>query len=214
VSDDASETRVDPVRFCSLYLARFAQGSGFVTLITLLPTYTNVLDPSATTVLGVTVGAGVVIGMHATGYTLAQTVAVVPLAWVGDRYDERTVLLVVLGIGAGVHALFPLVGSSLSFIAARALQGVIVTGLGLMSLALVGQIATPDTRANYTGRLSDGHGRAPFVFAGGTAYGLVAVLVPFAPTMGAVVGGVAASFGIRELVRRPGSVIAPVLGAG
>jgi len=47
---------------------------------------------------------------------------VVPLAWAGDRFDKRTVLLGVLAIGAGVYALFPLVDSSASFILVRALQ--------------------------------------------------------------------------------------------
>jgi len=87
-----------------------------------LGTYINTLDPQATTVLGVSISAGLIIGMYTTGFTLAQTVAVVPLAWAGDRFDKRTVLLGVLAIGAGVYALFPLVDSSASFILVRALQ--------------------------------------------------------------------------------------------
>jgi len=109
-------------QFWALYLTRFAEGFGFITLITLLGTYINTLDPQATTVLGVSISAGLIIGMYTTGFTLAQTVAVVPLAWAGDRFDKRTVLLGVLAIGAGVYALFPLVDSSASFILVRALQ--------------------------------------------------------------------------------------------
>jgi MFS family permease len=139
-------------QFWALYLTRFAEGFGFITLITLLAAYINTLDPGATTVLGVTISAGFIIGMYTTGFTLAQTVAVVPLAWAGDRFDKRTVLLVALGVGAGVYALFPLVNSSLSFIGIRALQGVVVTGASLMSLSLVGQIATPGTRAEKIGK--------------------------------------------------------------
>jgi len=378
----------DPRQLYALYLSRFAEGFGFITLITLLPTYITTLDPQATTVLGVTVGAGLIIGMYTTGFTLAQTAAVVPLAWLGDRGDKRTVLLAVLALAVAVYALFPLVDSSASFIAIRALQGIAVTGGGLMGLSLVGQLAgsgsragrigranaarflasivgalsagalydaagfTPvfavivvlltvawgtlylvlepdDTRVGgfpfsdlavnrriltltgfraqyavavtlvrtwvpiyagvtaasgglgygalavsvtvvaekftnmlcqpFTGRLSDGHGRALFVFAGGGAYGLIAVAVPLAPAVGAAAGspvglplvgtvspaflplvglsgllgvvdafrepasmalfadegtgrGVASSFGIRELVWRPGSIAAPLLG--
>ncbi|MFC6753240.1 MFS transporter, partial [Halorubrum tibetense] len=139
-------------QFWALYLTRFAEGFGFITLITLLGPYINTLDPQATTVLGVTVSAGFIIGMYTTGFTLAQTAAVVPLAWAGDRFDKRTVLLVVLGVGAGVYALFPLVDSSASFIAIRALQGVVVTGAGLMTLSLVGQIADVGTRADKIGK--------------------------------------------------------------
>ena len=139
-------------QFWALYLTRFAEGFGFITLITLLPTYINTLDPQATTVLGVTISAGFIIGMYTTGFTLAQTVAVVPLAWAGDRYNKRTILLIVLGLGAGVYALFPLVDSSLSFIGIRALQGLVVTGASLMSLSLVGQVADMGTRADKIGK--------------------------------------------------------------
>ncbi len=375
-------------QFWSLYLTRFAEGFGFVTLLVLLPTYINTLDPQATTVLGVTVSAGLIIGMYTTGYTLAQTAAVIPLAWAGDRFDKRTVLLVVLALGAGVYALFPLVDSSGSFIAIRALQGLVVTGASLMTLSLVGQIADVGTRADkigkanaasfaasivgslsagvvydmvgfgpvftaitgmmvlawvvtwsfldddetriegfpfsdlavnrkiltitsfrvqysfavtmvrtwipiyagtsmlagglavgatavaitvtaekgtnmvgqlFTGRLSDGYGRSLFVFAGGGAYGLIALAIPFAPAIGGLLGadvtlpflgelppaylplvalsgllgvadsfrepasmalfadegtdegGIASSFGIRELVWRPGSVAGPLI---
>ncbi|AGB15502.1 arabinose efflux permease family protein [Halovivax ruber XH-70] len=376
-------------QFRALYLARFAEGFGFITLITLLPEYINVLDPSGVSIFGLTISAGLIVGLYTTGFTFAQTVAVVPLAWAGDRFDKRSVLLVVFGCGVFVYAAFPFVDSSASFIAVRALHGVIVTGAGLMTLSLVGQLAREETRAThigkanaasfaasiigglsagaiydavgfgpifaiivvtmlvawavtyryldpdetriegfpfsdlalnrriitlstfrfqyafavtlvrtwvpifagveaadgglaygglavavavtsekftnmvgqtFTGRLSDIHGRALFVFAGGAAYGLVALVVPFAPAIGSAVGlptalplvgdvspafvplvtlsallgvadsfrepasmalfadegtedgGVASSFGIRELVWRPGSVIAPLLG--
>jgi MFS family permease len=375
-------------QFWALYVTRFAEGFGFITLITLLGTYINTLDPQAATVLGITISSGFIIGMYTTGFTLAQTVAVVPLAWAGDRYDKRTVLLGVLAVGTGVYALFPLVDSSGSFILVRALQGLVVTGAGLMTLSLVGQIADIGTRADkigkanaasfaasiigslsaggiydavgfgpiftiiavlmgatwvitwlvlddddtriegfpfsdlavnrriltitsfraqyafavtmvrtwvpiyvstemaagglgvtgiaigvtvaaqkgtnmvgqlFTGRLSDAYGRSLFVFAGGGAYGVIAILIPFAPAWGAAVGadvalpilgdlppaylplvalsgllgvadsfrepasmalfadegtdegGVASSFGIRELVWRPGSVAGPLI---
>ncbi|WP_207890203.1 MFS transporter [Natrarchaeobius chitinivorans] len=379
----------DRRQFWALYFARFAEGFGFMTLVTLLPFYINVLQPTDTTILGVTISAGLIVGLYTSGFTLAQTVAVVPVAWSGDRFDKRTVLLVVLGIGVGVYALFPIVDSSGSFIGIRALQGIAVTGSGLMTLSLVGQIADVGTRANhigkanaanfaasivgglgagtlyeafgfgpiftiivcitlvawlstfgyletdetrvhgfpfaglalnrriltisafrfqyafsvtlvrtwipifagvaaaegglaygglavalatviekftnmccqpFTGRLSDSYGRALFVFAGGGAYGLIALAVPFTPAIGAALdlpaeivlfgqvspaflplvalsgllgvadsfrepasmalfadegtedGGVASSFGIRELIWRPGSVVAPLLG--
>lgn len=40
----------------------------------------------------------------------------------------------------------------------------------------------------YTGRLSDGFGRAAFVAGGGAAYGLVALAVPFTPVVGSALG--------------------------
>ncbi len=147
-----SDSGADATQFWILYLTRFAEGFGFITLLTLLPTYINVLDPQATTILGITISAGFVIGMYTTGFTLAQTLAVVPLAWAGDRFDKRTVLLCVLAVGAVVYALFPLVDSSGSFILVRALQGIAVTGAGLMTLSLVGELASVGTRADRIGK--------------------------------------------------------------
>ncbi|GAB6877805.1 tetracycline resistance MFS efflux pump [Halorubrum gandharaense] len=376
------------IQFWAIYLTRFAEGFGFITLVTLLPMYIEALDPQSTAIFGITISAGLIIGMYTAGYTLAKTVAVVPLAWAGDRFDKRTVLLWILAAGAGVYALFPMVDSSASFIGVRALQGVVVTGAGLMTLSLVGQIADVGTRADkigkanaasfaasivgslsagglydlygfgpiftiiavlmvaawlvtlgfldddetrvkgfpfsdlavnrriltmtsfrfnyafavemvrnwipiyagtamlsgglgvaglavavtvtaekatnmvgqlFTGRLSDAYGRSLFVFAGGGAYGLIAICIPFSPAIGTALGtdvslpflgdlppaylplvalsgllgvadsfrepasmalfadegtddgGVASSFGIRELVWRPGSVLGPLL---
>ncbi|WP_122091026.1 MFS transporter [Halalkalicoccus subterraneus] len=378
----------DSLQFLTLYGTRFAEGFGFITLITLLPSYINELDPTGTTVLGMTVSAGFIIGMYTSGFTLAQTATVIPLAWAGDRFDKRTVLLGVIATGAAVYALFPVVDSSASFIAIRALQGIVVTGTALMTLALVGQVAAVGTRADkigkanaasfaasilgslsagaiydtvgfgpiftlivalmvvtwiglyavldsdetrvegfpfsdlamnrriltvssfrvqyafavtmvrtwvpiyagtamasgglgvaafavaltvtaekatnmvgqlFTGRLSDGYGRALFVFVGGGAYGLIALAIPLAPAIGTALGtpaslplvgeippaylpllafsgllgvvdsfrepasmalfadegsnegGVASSFGIRELIWRPGSVAGPLI---
>ena len=383
-SDDPSgagtdESEADWRQFWALYLARFSAGFGLVTLVTLLPQFVNTLGAGGTTV-----------GLFYTGFTVAQTLAVVPLAWAGDRGDKRTVLLGCLALGVGTYAAFGFVSSTAGVIAVRALQGVVATGMGLMTLSLVGELAAPSTRANrigkanaarflasiggglsagwlydyfdgfqevftlttalflvtllavaavldrdettvpgfpfrdlavnrrivtltsfraqyavavtlvrswvplfagvvaargglgypafavsvivvsekftnmvcqpLTGRLSDRSGRSLFVFAGGAAYGLVAVLVPFTPAVGDVVNapgvlpfvgevsaaflplvalngalgvadsfrepasmalfadegsdgdGVASSFGIRELVWRPGSVLAPLAG--
>ncbi|MWG32924.1 MFS transporter [Halomarina oriensis] len=370
-------------QFGALYLTRFAAGFGFATLATLLPTYINLYDPS-----------GLVLGLFYTGFTVAQTAAVVPVAWAGDRYDKRTVLLVGLGLSVLAYASFSLAAGSLGVVLARGLQGLGATTTGILSLAMVGELAPDDERANrigranafrlaagvggalsagylyqqysfdvvygvlvvlllvaivgvaafverdstrvrgnpfaglalnerlltltsfraqysvavtlvrswvlvyagldaldgglgyaafvvavlytaerltnmlcqpYSGALSDRYGRALFVFLGGGAYGLVALLVPFTPAIGATVGaptaipslagvssafldlspafvplvvcngllgvadsvrepasmalfadegtddgGVASSFGIRELVWRPGSVLAPI----
>jgi MFS family permease len=79
---------------------------------------------------------------------------VVPLAWAGDRGDKRLVLAGALALGAVTYVAFALVGSSVQFILVRALQGVAVTGTGLMSLALVGELAPESRRANYIGKAS------------------------------------------------------------
>jgi MFS family permease len=124
----------------ALYLTRFADSFGLVTLLTLLPTYIDLFDPS-----------GLVIGLFTTGLTLARALPVVPLAYVGDRYDKRTVLLASLGVGVLAYASFAVVSTSAGFVLARGLQGLAATGIGLLTLALVGELAPADQRANVIG---------------------------------------------------------------
>mgnify|MGYP000156247911 FL=1 len=152
------------LQFWSLYLSRFATGFGFATLAVLIPTYIRVLQASE--FMG---------GLFITGLTLAQTVVVIPLAWAGDRHDKKKVLLAVLGlsviayvafanvqqiggfVGAAAASLFGLelstnVADSTAFIGVRALQGAAVTGSGLMTLSLVGELAEHGERANSIGK--------------------------------------------------------------
>jgi MFS family permease len=136
-------------------------------------------------------------------------------------------------------------------------------GLGVTGIA-IGVTVTAEKATNmvgqlFTGRLSDAYGRSLFVFAGGGAYGVIAMAVPFSAAIGSALGagvtlpilgelppaylplvafsgllgvadsfrepasmalfadegtddgGVASSFGIRELVWRPGSVAGPLI---
>ncbi|WP_276273345.1 MFS transporter [Haloarcula litorea] len=124
----------------ALFLTRFANAFGLVTLLTLLSTYVDLLDPS-----------GLVLGMFATGLTLAQAGTVVPVAYLGDRFDKRTVLLAGLALATVVYGLFPHVSSSWGFILVRGLQGIATTVAGLLSLALVGQLSRDDARGTTIG---------------------------------------------------------------
>lgn len=131
----------DTHQLYALYLTRFASSFGLITLLTLLPTYINLFDPS-----------GIVIGLFTTGLTLTQAIAVIPLAWAGDWYDKRSILLGSLGVGVIAYGAFTVVSSSSGFILTRGFQGIAATGMGLMSLALVGELAPSDRRANIIGR--------------------------------------------------------------
>lgn len=144
------------------------------------------------------------------------------------------------------------------FVGVSAAQG----GLGFAPF-LVGVVIATERFTNmllqpFTGRLSDVYGRSLFVFLGGGTYGVIALLVPFAPTVGSVAGisglenwsislalviviilngllgvtdafrepasmalftdegvdqgGVASSLGIRNILWRPGNIIAPLIG--
>lgn len=163
------------LEFGSLYLTKFATSFGTITLITLLPTYIDLLNPS-----------GIAIGLFITGISIARTIGVVPLAWAGDRYDKRMLLLVALGISTVAYLLFPLVDSSFGFILARILQGFGVLGTGLLGLAIVGELASKDTRANYIGKYNS------FRFAAGIAgtlgAGAIYDFYGFTPVFGLLAG--------------------------
>lgn len=142
----------EQLEFGSLYVTKFASSFGTITLVTLLPTYIDVLDPS-----------GIEIGLFIAGLAIARTVGVVPLGWAGDRYDKRTLLLVALVVSIVAYLLFPLVETSYGFVAVRVLQGFGVLGTGLLGLAIVGELATRGTRANLIGTYNS------FRFAAGIA---------------------------------------------
>jgi MFS family permease len=135
----------DRLQFPALYLTRFATGFGFATLVVLLPTYVTQYDPS-----------GIMLGLFTAGFTLAQTVAVVPVAYLGDARDKRNVLVGVLALGViaylGFAALDAFTGGEWAFVGVRAVQGAAVTGSGLLSLALVGDRSPPAETAAFIGK--------------------------------------------------------------
>lgn len=171
----------DARQLYALYLARFASSFGLVTLLTLLPKYINLFDPS-----------GIVIGLFTTGLTLTQAVAVVPLAYAGDRYDKRTVLLGSLGIGILTYGAFALVSSSAGFILTRGLQGIAATGMGLMGLALVGELAPQGRRANVIGKSNSWRFAAGIV--GALSAGVLYHFAGFSVVFGVLVAVTAIAF--------------------
>jgi MFS family permease len=131
----------DELQFSSLYLTRFAASFGFMTVLTLLPDYISALGAT-----------GLTIGVFIAALELARTVGIVPLGWAGDRYGKRLLLVVALGISATAYVTFAGVTTIDGFLTARVLQGLGLTGTGLLSLALVGDLAPSDRRANYIGK--------------------------------------------------------------
>ena len=133
----------DSRRLWALYLARFANSVGLSAILTLLGTLVTFYGAE-----------GVMVGLFVTGLTATQAIAVVPLAWVGDRYDKRAVLLGGLGLSGVAYVLFAAVTSDVGFVLGRAVQGIAVTATGLMTLALVGELSAAGDRANNIGRLN------------------------------------------------------------
>lgn len=131
----------DELQFSSLYLTRFTASFGYMTVLTLLPAYIEVLGAT-----------GVTIGLFITALELARTVGIIPLGWAGDRYSKRMLLVGALVVSALAYLVFARVTSINGFLVARVLQGLGITGTGLLSLALVGELAPDHSRANLIGR--------------------------------------------------------------
>jgi len=125
----------------SLYLLAFVNYLGVMTLMTLLPTYIELLNPS-----------GIVIGLFVTGVTLAQGIAIVPYSWAGDRFNKRRILIVGLIVCSIAYSLFIFVNSSGSFIGVRFVQGLGYVGVSLLALAFVSELAPVSERANTIGK--------------------------------------------------------------
>jgi MFS family permease len=125
----------------SLYLTRFVGNLGFVAILTLLPVYVDALDPS-----------GLALGLFVSGLAIGRTVAGIPVGWAADRYDKRAVLLASLLVIGASFAAFGVVSTTAGLVGARTLQGLGSVGVGMISLALVGDLATEGTRANAIGR--------------------------------------------------------------
>lgn len=130
----------EQAKYYPLYLVAFVHNVGLIAITTLLPTYIDLLRPS-----------GLAIGLFISAFTFSQTIAVVPLGWAGDRFDKRGILLATLGTCALAYALFPFVETTAGFIAVRTIQGLSVVGVGLLGVALIGELAGPNERATLLG---------------------------------------------------------------
>ena len=127
--------------YWALYLTRFVSSLGYITVLTLLPFYIDALGAE-----------GLVVGLFVTALGVGRTLAIVPVGWAADRFDKRAVLLLSMAVSATAYALFVVVDSSLGFVLARGLQGLGIVGTGMVSLALVGDLATRDSRARQIGK--------------------------------------------------------------
>jgi MFS family permease len=181
------------LRFYPLYLTRFVSSLGFITLLTLLPTYVEQLGAT-----------GVVVGLFVSALGIGRTLALVPLGWIADRHGKRATLLWSLALSAVAYALFIVVETSAGFVLARVLQGLGVVGTGIVSLALVGDLAAPDERANQIGKYNSWRMAAGIV--GTLGAGALYDLYGYPPVFVAlVVLFVFAFLGVRALVERDDS---------
>ena len=131
----------DRLQFSSLYSMRFAASFGVLTVTTLMPDYIEALGAE-----------GVTIGVFISALELARTVGIFPIGWAGDRFSKRTILRAGLVTSTLAYAAFAAISTIEGFVAARVIQGLGMTGVGLLGLAVVGDLAPDGSRAGYIGK--------------------------------------------------------------
>jgi MFS family permease len=161
-------------RFYPLYLTRFAASLGYIILLTLLPNYIEQLGAT-----------GLLAGLFVTALGVGRTVAIVPVGWAADRFDKRSVLLASLGVSTAAYAMFAVVDTSIGFVVARTLQGLGLVGTGLVSLAMVGDLAGTTDRGRQIGKYNAWRMAAGIL--GSIGAGVLFDLVGFPPIFVAVV---------------------------
>lgn len=164
----------DRRQFYSLYFVRFVGSLGFVTVITLLPDFINRLGAE-----------GIVVGLFVAALGIGRTIAVIPLGWAADRYDKRSILLASMAMSTAAYAMFAFVDSSATFVVARTLQGLGIVGTGMIILALVGELAAADERANQIGKLNAWRMAAGIV--GSAGVGIASTVLGADPMLAALV---------------------------
>lgn len=162
------------LKFYSLYATRFADNFGYVAILTLLPAYIELLDPT-----------GLAIGLFISGLAIGRTLFGLPLGWAADRYDKRDVLFVSMGVSILAFVVFLIAETTTELIVARTLQGIGSIGAGMICLALVSELAPKKERASYIGifnawRLAAG-------MAGTLGVGAVFDYYGFDPIFGALI---------------------------
>ncbi len=126
--------------FFALYLSRFAVGLGATMLVTFIPIYTKLLEATPFW-----------IGLFTTGYAISGFFTILPVGWISDRYSKKMMLIGAMVVSALSYGAFMLVSGVHSLTLARILQGVAITAGGMVSLALVGEIAGEGERAQSIG---------------------------------------------------------------
>ena len=101
----------DEKKFIPLYLSRFSVSLSMTMLLTFIAIYADIYDAS-----------GFWVGMFTTSFMLAQTLTILPIGWISDKYGKRMVLFWGLGILSVSYILFILVQGVYSLAIARAFQ--------------------------------------------------------------------------------------------
>ncbi len=168
----AREVRRIPARLLVLMATAFVDMIGLLMIVPLLPFYVERLG-EGTTVLGTPVGAGVLVGVVVSAFTVAQLISAPLWGRCSDRFGRRPVLLVALGASALAYLVFAFADSVWLLLLSRVVQGLGGGTVGVIQ-AYVADTIEPAQRARALGWLS---AATNLGVAMGPVLGAVAVLL-------------------------------------
>lgn len=137
-----------------LMITAFVDMVGLLMVLPLLPFYADrLVGPNGIRVLGMTLNAGVAVGLLVSAFTVAQLLSAPMWGRFSDKWGRRPALLVALGASAVAYVIFGYATSLAVLFLSRLVQGAGGGTVGVIQ-AYVADVARPEDRAKSLGWLS------------------------------------------------------------
>src|SRR5215211_5308532 len=179
------EVRKIPPKLFVLMATAFIDMMGLLMVIPLIPFYVKNLDGAGVDLAGAHLGIGLLSGIVASAFTVAQLLSAPYWGRFSDRFGRRPALLIALGASAVAYLIFGFANSILLLFFSRIVQGAGGGTVGVIQ-AYVADATEPKNRARALGWLS-----------AATNLGVA---------LGPVVGFLAIMLGERDLIPGPVTV--------
>jgi MFS family permease len=179
------EVRKIPPKLFVLMATAFIDMMGLLMVIPLIPFYVKKLEGAGIDLAGAHLGIGLLSGIVASAFTVAQLLSAPYWGRFSDRFGRRPALLIALGASAVAYLIFGFANSILLLFFSRIVQGAGGGTVGVIQ-AYVADATEPENRARALGWLS-----------AATNLGVA---------LGPVVGFLAIMLGEQDLVPGPATV--------
>ena len=176
------EVRKIPPKLFVLMATAFIDMMGLLMVIPLIPFYVKNLEGGGVDLAGMHLGIGLLSGIVASAFTMAQLLSAPYWGRFSDRFGRRPALLIALGASTAAYLIFGFANSILVLFLSRIVQGAGGGTVGVIQ-AYVADATEPENRARALGWLS-----------AATNLGVA---------LGPVVGFVAIMLGERDLIPGP-----------
>lgn len=147
------EVRKIPPKLFVLMATAFIDMMGLLMVIPLIPFYVKKLEGAGVTLAGAHLGIGLLSGIVASAFTVAQLLSAPYWGRFSDRFGRRPALLIALGASAVAYLIFGFANSILLLFFSRIVQGAGGGTVGVIQ-AYVADATEPENRARALGWLS------------------------------------------------------------